>query len=166
MKIRNQKNNIYVALILLISFISCDSKGVFNTYTAMPNRLWNQKEPVHFEFAIEDTISKNNLFITLRNNQDYKYSNLYLIAALNFPNGKKIIDTLQYKMTDKTGKFLGTGISEIKDNKLFYKENVRFPISGTFSIDIHQAMRKIGEVKGIEALEGITDVGFKIEKIE
>lgn len=166
MKTRNQKSNILKAFILLISFISCDSKGVFNTYTAMPNNLWTQKEPVHFEFAIEDTISKNNLFITLRNNQDYKYSNLYLTATLNFPNGRKIIDTLQYEMTDKTGKFLGTGISEIKDNKLFYKENVRFPISGTFSIDIHQAMRKIGEVEGIEALEGITDVGFKIEKIE
>lgn len=166
MKTQNQKNNIYVVFVLLISFISCDSKGVFNTYTAMPNNLWAQKEPVHFEFAIEDTISKNNLFITLRNNQDYKYSNLYVIATLNFPNGRKIVDTLQYEMTDNTGNFLGTGISEIKDNKLFYKENVRFPISGVFSVDIHQAMRKMGAVKGIEMLEGITDVGFKIEKIE
>ena len=87
-----------------------------------------------------------------------------MITALNFPDGKIIVDTLQYEMADVTGKFLGTGISDVKENKLFYKENVQFPASGNYVFKISQAMRKSAEVKGIELLEGITDVGFRIEK--
>ena len=69
-------------------------------------------------------------------------------------------------MADPTGKFLGTGFSEIKENKLFYKENIIFPIIGEYSVAIKQAMRKSDEIDGIQNLNGITDVGFRIEKIE
>lgn len=166
MKTRIQKNKIYVVILLLVGFISCDSKGVFDNYKSIPNNLWNQKESVRFEFSIADTISKNNVFINLRNNNDYKYSNLYLVAQLNFPDGKQIIDTLQYEMADNTGKFLGVGVSEIKESKLFYKENVQFWMSGVFSVEVFQAMRENGAADGIEMLDGITDVGLRIEKIE
>ena len=76
-----------------------------------------------------------------------------------------MIDTLQYEMADKTGQFLGTGISEIKHNKLFLKENSAFPLSGKYKLSIWQAMRKNGSVSGIKELHGITDVGLRIEKI-
>ncbi len=161
-----KKNSIYFLVVLILSFISCNSNSVFEMYTSLPNNIWNQKEPIHFEFAVTDTISRNNLYINLRNNKEYAYNNLYIITQLNFPDGKIIVDTLQYEMADARGKFLGAGISEIKESKLFYKENVRFPVSGDFSVDISQAMRKNGETSGIETLEGITDVGFSIEKID
>lgn len=83
---------------------------------------------------------------------------------MNFPDGKKVIDTLEYDMTDKTGKFLGKGFSEIKENKLFYKENIIFPTTGSYKVTINQSMRKSGTVSGIKSLDGITDVGFRIEK--
>jgi gliding motility-associated lipoprotein GldH len=67
-------------------------------------------------------------------------------------------------MADVSGKFLGTGLTEIKESKLFYKENVVFPSSGDYKISISQAMRKIGEIDGVKTLEGITEVGFRIEK--
>ena len=105
------------------------------------------------------------MYLNIRNNNDYQYSNLYLISHIVFPDGKKIVDTLQYEMADKNGKFLGSGISEIKDSKLFLKENSIFPISGVYKISLKQAMRKNGNVDGIKELEGITDVGFRIEKV-
>jgi gliding motility-associated lipoprotein GldH len=151
-------------MLLTFGFTSCDSKSVFDEYQSVSENIWNLKESFQFEFSIMDTLSKNNLFINLRNNKEYQYSNLYLITALNFPDGKIIVDTLQYEMADVTGKFLGTGISDVKENKLFYKENVQFPASGNYVFKISQAMRKSAEVKGIELLEGITDVGFRIEK--
>ena len=166
MKIRIKKNNIYFLLLLFVSFTSCDANRVFDEYKSISENSWSSKESVHFEFEITDTISRNNLFINLRNNNEYSFSNLFLISHLYFPNGKEIVDTLQYKMADVNGKFLGSGISDVKENKLFYKENVQFPVSGIYTIDISQAMRKNGESKGIENLEGITDVGFRIEKIK
>ncbi len=63
------------------------------------------KENISFEFDVIDTISPKNLFINIRNNNEYAFSNLYLITELNFPNGTKIVDTLQYEMADKSGNF-------------------------------------------------------------
>jgi gliding motility-associated lipoprotein GldH len=89
---------------------------------------------------------------------------LYVITELNFPNGNKIVDTLQYQMADKSGNFLGKGFTDIKENKLFYKEEKLFPQSGKYIFNIHHAMRKNGEVNAISLLKGVQDVGFSIEK--
>lgn len=67
-------------------------------------------------------------------------------------------------MTDPSGNFLGKGFSHIKENKLFYKENVLFPSTGDYTVSVAYAMRKSGEINGITNLKGITEVGFRIEK--
>ena len=159
-----RKNNYLIIIMILIFLTSCDSKNIFNQYTSIPNGSWEANKKVSFNFSIKDTISKRNLFINLRNNKHYQFSNIYLITSLNFPNDTKIIDTLQYEMADATGNFLGSGFSDIKENKLFYKEEKTFPVSGSYTFEVYQAMRKNGQVNGIEFLEGITDVGFRIEK--
>ncbi len=69
-------------------------------------------------------------------------------------------------MADALGMFLGNGFSELKENKLFYKERKVFPVSGNYSLTIRHAMRKNGELKAIERLDGVRDVGFSIEKIK
>jgi len=88
---------------------------------------------------------------------------LYVITELLFPNETVIIDTLQYEMADETGKFLGVGFTEIKENKLFYKEKKAFPVSGEYMFNVRHAMRKNGAIIPIEFLKGIQDVGFSIE---
>ena len=119
-----------------------------------------------FEFDVKDTISSRNLFINIRNNSEYKFSNLFIITELVFPNQTKVVDTLQYQMADEKGAFLGVGFTEIKENKLFYKENKKFLLSGKYQLNVRHAMRKNGEVHPIEFLKGIQDVGFSIEKLE
>jgi len=161
------RNRLFVSfLATILLFVSCDSNGVFDQYTSLSDDVWSLDEPIEFEFQIKDTIARNNLFINIRNNNDYGFSNLFLITHLNFPDGKKIVDTLEYEMTNKNGQFLGEGLSERKENKLFYKEGPVFPSSGNYKLIIRQAMRKNGSVEGVEKLKGITDVGFRIEKIK
>ena len=158
-------SKIRLILVLGVLFISCDSNRVFDEYKFITNNSWSQDHPINFEFEITDTISKNNLFINIRNSNQYQFSNLYIISSINFPNGKKIVDTLQYEMADKNGRFLGEGISDIKHNKLSFKENIIFPFSGNYNVSISQAMRKNGSIDGIKELHGISDVGFRIEKV-
>ncbi len=162
-----KRNSIYVLIaFLMISFTSCDSKQEFDEYTSIPKASWNKQNTVTFLFSINDTVQKKNLFINLRNNKNYPFSNLFLIAEMDFPDGQKIVDTLEYDMTDVTGKFLGKGFTDIKENKLFYKENITFPKSGEYTFSVRQSMRKNGEVEGVASLDGITDVGFRIEKTQ
>ena len=159
------RSSLFVLFFSISLLISCDEKREYDSYVSIPDSSWNKTNKVAFEFSVDDTISKKNVFINIRNNNDYEYSNLFLITNLKFPNGQEVVDTLQYNMADKTGKFLGTGFTEIKENKLFYKENKIFPTSGIYKIEVSQAMRKSGEIEGIENLNGITEVGFRIEKI-
>ena len=163
--VTNNSKRLILTLGVFFVFVSCDSNRVFDEYKSLENNSWPQAESINFRAEITDTISRNNLYVTIRNNKLYPYSNLFLITNVIFPNGKKIVDTLQYEMADKNGKFLGNGISEIKHSKLILKENIIFPISGTYTVSIWQAMRNNGSVNGINQLQGITDVGLRIEKV-
>ncbi len=146
----------------LLALISCDKNRVYDEYQSLPNE-WHRDTVVSFKLEAPDTLKNYNLFINLRNNSDYRYSNLYLITEINFPYGKVVSDTLQYEMAKPSGEWLGTGFGEVKESKLWYKENFQFPEAGEYTINIQQAMRKRDSVTGIEKLEGVTEVGFRIE---
>ena len=157
------RNNI-IAIFFVFSCNACSDSAVFDQYKALNNAQWHKDSILNFKFNPIDTISRNNLFINLRNNNEYQYSNLFLIIDIDFPNNTSIKDTLEYEMTDEQGKFLGTGMTDLKENKLEYKTNVIFPITGEYSINVQQAMRKSGAIDGIENLEGVVDLGLRIEK--
>ncbi|MDG5491164.1 gliding motility lipoprotein GldH [Psychroserpens sp. SPM9] len=161
-----QKSNYWViGLVILIIVTSCDSNRVFDEYKSVPNQ-WNKDNKIEFKVTPPDSIKAYNLFVNLRNTDAYKYNNLFLIVELNYPNGKTLKDTLEYKMTHPDGTFLGTGFTDVKENKLWYKGYETpfvFNESGEYTVNIQHAMRQNGNVYGIDNLEGITDVGFRIE---
>jgi gliding motility-associated lipoprotein GldH len=125
---------------------------------------WDKEEAVLFDFPAPDSTQTYDMYINLRNNEDYPFSNLFLIVNLNFPNGKVVADTLEYEIAKANGEWLGQGFSSVKESKLFYKEDFVFPELGNYEIAIQHAMRKNGNVEGVTTLEGITDVGIRIEK--
>lgn len=160
------RNNLwYLFIILILGFSSCDSSQVFDEYKTVPDS-WHKDNTITFSISPPDTLKPYNLFINVRNTSNFKYSNLYLIVEMNFPNGKVTKDTLEYLMAKPNGEFLGTGFSDVKENKLWYKEAVVFYENGEYKVNIQHAMRENGSIKGIENLEGITDVGFRIEKVQ
>ncbi len=150
-------------LLLVIICISCDNNRVYDSYHTI-NNGWAKDEPIQFEISDVDSITSHNLFITLRNTNEYKYSNLFLIAKMDFPNGKRITDTLEYEMAAADGAWLGTGFNDVKENKLWYKEGERFRESGTYKFSIEHAVRKNGNITGDTRLEGVTEVGLRIER--
>ncbi|WP_104735039.1 gliding motility lipoprotein GldH [Hanstruepera ponticola] len=157
------RSNLFVILVFCgLIFTSCDSNRVYDVYKSLPNE-WHKDSVVTFKIKPPDSIKPYNLFVNLRNTNDYKFSNLYLIVEMNFPHGKIIKDTLQYRMAKPNGELLGTGFTDVKENKLWYKESVVFNETGEYTINIQHAMRENGKVKGVENLEGITEIGFRIE---
>lgn len=152
-------------LIISLILVSCDSNRVFDTYASIPNK-WHKDSVISFEVTPPDSTNAYNLFVNLRNTNAYKYNNLHLIVEMVFPHGKTIKDTLEYRMADPGGKLLGAGYTNVKENKLWYKENVVFQETGTYTVNIQHAMRENGKVNGVIELDGITDVGFRIEKPE
>ncbi len=154
--------------LLTVTFLlfSCNSNAVFDQYVPIENQQWHSEKGIDFIVNNLDTISTNNVFINIRNNKNYEFSSLFLIAKLELPNGFKVIDTLEYEMTDPSGNWLGSGFTDLKENKLFYKENVVFSEVGTYKFNIRHATRSINDIEGKNPLKGITDVGLRIEKTQ
>lgn len=150
--------------LILIALSSCEPNNVvFNQTTALDGH-WGDAEVLEFKLPQLDSLKKYNLFVNVRNTNDYEFNNLFMIVTMEFPHGKTIADTLEYRMANPDGSWLGYGIGNIKENKLWYKEDVRFFEEGSYTVRIGQAMRNNGSVEGVKKLEGITDVGFTVEE--
>lgn len=98
-----------------------------------------------------------NLNMHIRNKNNYAYSNIWLFVNIASPNGEQLIDTVEFTLAEPSGKWLGSGLGDLFDNKLPYKQNIAFPDSGTYQISIQQGMRD-------DVLNGIDAVGISIEK--
>jgi len=161
-----RNNLLLVFSCLCFVLISCDSNQVFDEYRSVPNQ-WHKDEIIEFNVVPPDTINAYDLFVNVRNTSDFKYNNLFLIVEMNFPNGKVNIDTLEYRMTTPEGKFIGTGFTDVKENKLWYRGHESpfiFQENGEYKIKIQHAMRANGSVDGIVNLDGIIDIGLRIER--
>lgn len=155
----------FPVIIVGLFLLACDSNRVYDEYQSLPHG-WNKDSIITFNLPVMDSVSNYNLFINVRNNNEFPYSNLFLIAEIQFPQGKVITDTLEYQMAVPGGEWLGTGFGDVKENKLWYKEQVKFEEPGQYKISVQHAMRKSGSEQGIENLEGITQVGLRIENTQ
>ncbi len=166
-KPRRNKNKFRPGSNLLLMFLllgstlmmSCDRNKVFEKYTRIDNYVWNYKNIIRFEPEINDTTTRHNIYILVRNATQYPYANLWVFVSTTAPNGDKDIDTVQCILADKNGKWLGDGMGDLWDNKILWKKNVRFPQIGRYSFQFEQGMR-------VENLPGIMDLGLRIEKLE
>ncbi|WP_456376073.1 gliding motility lipoprotein GldH [Lutibacter sp.] len=157
-------NKFTLVFIGAFMLFSCDTNMVYDQYKSIENQQWYSNKSINFIVSNIDTISTKNVFINIRNNKNYEFSSIFLITKMEFPSGYKVVDTLEYEMTDSYGNWLGSGFTDIKENKLFYKENVVFSEKGDYKFNIYQATRSVNDIEGKTPLKGITDVGLRIEK--
>lgn len=156
-------NKYWLIIVMVVVIVSCDDKQVFDNYHKLDG-TWASNDTIRFEFEQKDTVNPFNLFFNIRNNKNYPFSNIFLIANIENPDNEIKTDTLEYEMAYPDGKLMGEGFSDIKESKLWYQENFVFKKSGKYKIAITQAVRETGKVKGVEKLPGITEIGFRIEK--
>ncbi len=151
-------------LFIFITFIlvSCDEKRIFDEYKSVGS-AWNKDSIVSFDLPKLETSKPYNLYLNLRNNDNYPFNNIFLLVSLENPDGLTKVDTLEYAMANNDGTLLGVGFTDTKESKLFFKENQIFNKKGKYKIRIQQAVRQNGKVKGEKELNGVTEVGFRIE---
>ncbi|AWL78925.1 gliding motility lipoprotein GldH [Capnocytophaga canimorsus] len=150
-------------VVAILCITACQSNVLHSEFISLQNG-WHKDNRIAFDYQPTDTISKNNVFIVVRNDEKYPFSNLFLITRMEMPNNEVVVDTLEYEMATPEGKWLGQGFSAVKESKLWFKENVAFPVKGNYRFEVEQAMRKVGNPDGIVVLEGITELGIIIEK--
>ncbi len=150
-------------VLLILSVTSCsEDRLVFEKNVEIPNAHWAVTDKAILEVEVTDTVSQHNFILNVRNTEEYPYRNLYVFVKTKFPNGKSSRDTVGVVLADATGQWVGSGSgflssSSHHSNAIMYHYNKRFPISGTYQIEIEQAMRT-------DTLIGIRNIGLRIEK--
>lgn len=145
--------------LILILFSSCDKNRVYDKYEPIPPLGWNKDSLVVFSVPITDTLQNHNLYLNIRNDINYSYSNLWLFIEIKQPGEIAVTDTFEILMADGAGKWLGEGFGGIKTRQVAYRSGVYFPVSGEYKISIQHGMRD-------DILKSINDVGFRVEKAE
>ncbi|OQD44196.1 gliding motility lipoprotein GldH [Croceivirga radicis] len=155
-----------ISMLVALLFTACNSNVVYTEYKTLNNGIWSNADTLDFKIKDLDSTAYYNLFLNVRNDNDYEFSNLFLITKLIKPNQQVQVDTLEYEMALPNGEWLGTGRGSTKENKLWLRENIKFPDSGVYTLKVQHAMRKNGMVEGMQRLKGITDVGLQLETIQ
>ena len=100
----------------------------------------------------------------LRVNQKYRYNNIFVIITVANSNGTILRDTIEYKVADNFGKFIGSKMINIYEFRLLHKKGIKLMPKENYFINVEHAMRNADETVGVERLEGVLDVGYKFEK--
>lgn len=147
----------FIACISLVILFACDPQKEFESYHSIETSGWNKDSLITFSVDLKNTAGSHNLYINLRNSGDYEFSNLWLFITIKSPDSTVLTDTVEFQLADPSGKWTGNGIGDLFDNQFEYKENIFFPVPGTYEFSIQQGMRS-------QRLKGIKDVGLRIEK--
>ena len=142
---------------LLLLFNGCDRSVKFERNTPVDAAGWNYEHKVVYTTHIADTASLFDIYINVRNYTDYPFSNLILFFTTEFPDGRQFRDTVECVLADRTGAWTGSGFGRIKSNSFHFRTDVWFPLEGEHTFMIGHAMRE-------EYLEGIKDIGIRIER--
>lgn len=137
-------------------FISCnDSK---ETIITPIDNSWHKNDTKKIDFEINDAQSPKNIIFVLRNNNEYPYSNLFLISSLkNEKNEVLKKDTMHYILARPNGEWLGTGWGSTKEILLQYRTKLLFPTNGKYILELKHGMRT-------DNLKGLEDIGIIIEQ--
>lgn len=154
-----------MSLLSFICFTSCDTNAVFDEVQSTGGQ-WLKEDVKTFTFDAKDTLTYHNIYINLRADHKYPYSNVFIIVKTFQPDGKGTADTLQYEMAKSDGEMLGNGITDLKESALWFKSKHRFKMIGSYKYEIEHAVRKAAAEAGDGSLDGINDVGLRIEKAQ
>ncbi|KXB07966.1 hypothetical protein AKJ55_01595 [candidate division MSBL1 archaeon SCGC-AAA382M17] len=153
---KNDRIVLYLMLFLL-SLSSCNSNVIHSETKDIPDSKWNKNNILSYNFKIEDTLQPYNVYLNIRNTSSYQFRNLFLFIETTSPQGNTVRDTFECMLANEKGKWYGKGWGDIYENKIPYKQYIRFPRKGTYGIEIQQAMRRSN-------LKHITDIGVIIEE--
>ena len=148
-----------LAAFCLCWLAACQPKIIYETYKEIDQRSWNKDSLAVFEIPVTDTIHHFDLYINVRNDVNYNYSNLWLFVTIEEPDGKSVEDKFEITLAEPSGKWMGEGMGGLKTREVLYRRNIFFPSSGNYTITLQQGMRE-------NVLKGISDVGVRIERVK
>ena len=128
-----------LALLLLVT--ACARESVYFEEQTMGDEGWPADAPAEFAFDVPDTTQAYQLDFVLRHGDEYPNANVYLFVTVLSPQGAQRCDTLNYRVADDRGAWLGKSFAGEREVRLPYAEEVRFAEPGVYTVRVQQGMR-------------------------
>ena len=147
-------------LISIFFLISCCKGGskIYSSYIET-NGFWLKDNPVKASLEINE--SPVDIYLILKINEDYPFSNIYLLSNIENIN-LKVIDTISYRFDTTENKDLLLKQIRIKTFKIPIHKNIN--INGKTLVEVSHAVRYIDSLDAVMKLQGILDVGILVNK--
>ena len=157
---------IFLSVLSICFLVSCNKNVAYSKYERIDeNKGWGSKDQIKFDVELKDTTQLYDVYINVRNAENYPYRNLFMFLYTTYPNGQTAVDTIECILADEQGHWLGKGMGDLYDNSILFKKNTRFKQAGIYKFALEQTMR-YGNENEIDPLYLIMDVGISIEKAE
>ena len=143
----------------LLFLVYCNT-NTESSYSVFEEDSWHADSIITLNHSVVDTITKQNLYLKIRHTTDFEYQNIFL-----FVDFQEKRDTIEVTLSEKNGKWLGSGFGDIKEVEYCFAKEVIFNSKKTSNVTVEQAMR-YGDQPVITNLKGIIALGINIKKSE
>lgn len=141
------------------ALLACSQGVIFDEYESLTKEGWDKDSLAVFRADVEDSVGLYNIWVQVRNDNDYAFSNLWLFIDVISPDGFSRRDTLECILARPDGTWIGAGWGSLYSTRCPYKAMVRFSKPGPYTFRLTQGMRA-------DCLAGIHDVGLLIQEAQ
>ena len=151
------RNSILILMAAQLVLASCSRQTVYSHYESIDTEGWERSDSMSFVACIREdgTYAEE---VGIRSTRIYPFMNIAVIVNQEaLPSGARHTDTLHVNLTDADGHADGEGVS--------YRQvcvpaaTIRLQAGDSLRVSIRHYMHK-------ENLPGITDVGFRLKRVE
>lgn len=141
----------------LLFLFSCTTVDLYEKTVALPGHQWKSSFKPSFTFTIKDTNSLYQIFLILRHNEKYNYSNIYVNLYARLPGQDSVLKIQQDLLLASPEKgWLASGMDDIYEHRLKLGEPQTLK-AGTYTFILEQIMRE-------DPLLNVMNAGLRVEK--
>lgn len=154
----------FLAIVYMGLLLSSCGGPIYEQYKAVDDNTWPKNEPYSFTVNVPEA-GRYALFINLRYNEDYNYSNLWVKTDLQPPKGDKISQRFNIPLFSPDGAPLQDALGSVYFRKFPAQriEQKLLPFdateAGTYTFTLSQEMRA-------DELPGIEKIGLQVKRME
>ena len=150
---------LYSAVIAFCSGLlhSCTTVDLYEKTASIPRHAWKSNFRPSFDFTIKDTSSLYTVFLVLRHNEKYNFSNIYLNLYIKGP-GQDSAQKIQRDLVLATNEkgWLGSGMDDIYEHRIPLTDAQTLK-AGNYTFTLEQIMRE-------DPLQNVLNAGIRLEK--
>lgn len=133
----------YLLIALCLWLSACENPFYFEKTHDFVNQTWSSDEKVDFFIDQTDTMQVYDFFIDLRHKAEYPYQNFWIFMDTKTPSGIVFKDTLELKLANYQGKWLGkTASGSLISHHIQISKNQTLSESGTYLFTLWNASRE------------------------